>query len=99
MTEWESLRVEYTTVGALTDLITYAIESISLGFDRWGQEYVRGPRLYFVVLTGVHLGHYADSLGENTWPIETCRVVPDDLDRFVKAAQTVGLTHDGAVMI
>ncbi|WP_234972362.1 diadenylate cyclase [Halobaculum gomorrense] len=83
----------------LTDFITYAIESISLGFDRWGQEYVRGPGLYFVVVTGVHSGQYADPLGENMWPTETCRVVTDDLDRFVEAAQTVGLRRDGAVII
>ena len=99
MTEWDPLRVEYTTVTELTDFITYAIESISLGFDRWGQEYVRGPGLYFVVVTGVHSGQYADPLGENTWPTETCRVVTDDLDRFVEAARTVGLTRDGAVII
>lgn len=99
MADDDPLRVEYTTVMELTDFITYAVESISLGFDRWEQEYVRGPGLYFVVVTGVHSGQYADPLGENTWPTATCRVVTENLDRFVEAAQMVGQTRDGAVII
>ncbi|MDZ7731450.1 MAG: hypothetical protein U5K37_11860 [Natrialbaceae archaeon] len=46
--------MEYTTVAELIDFITYAVESISLEFDRWEEEYVRGPGLYFVDVTGVH---------------------------------------------
>jgi hypothetical protein len=52
-----------------------------------------------VVVTGVHSGGYADPLGENTWPVETCRVVTEDLDGFVEVAETVGHTRDGAVII
>lgn len=99
VTDRDPLRVEYTTVSELIDFITYAVESISLGFDRWNEEYVRGPGLYFVLVTGVHSGGYADPLGENTWPIATCRVVMEDLDGFVKAAETVGHTRDGAIII
>jgi hypothetical protein len=99
VTDPEPSRVEYTTVGKLIDFITYTVESISLGFNRWEEEYVRGPGLYFVVVTGVHSGAYADPLGENTWPIETYRVVSENLDGFVKAAETVGHTCDGAVII
>ncbi len=95
----DPLRVAYTTVTKLTDLIAYAIESVSLGFERWEEEYVRGPGLYFVVVTGVHSGEYADPLGENAWPIDTCRVITESLDEFVEAARTVGLTRDGAVVI
>lgn len=54
MTDRDPLRVEYTTVSELIEFITYAVESISLGFDRWDEEYIRGPGLYFVVVTGVH---------------------------------------------
>jgi hypothetical protein len=97
--DWDPLRVEYTTVGELIDFITYAVESISLGFDRWDEAYVRGPGLYFVVVTGVHAGGYADPLGENTWPVGTCRVVTENLDGFVGAAESVGHTRDGAVII
>ena len=99
VTNADPLRVEYTTVTELIEFITYAIESISLGFDRWDEEYVRGPGLYFVVVTGVHSRAYADQLGENTWPVETCRVVTENLDGFVEAARTVGHSRDGAIVI
>ena len=98
MTDSNPLRVEYTTVMELIAFISYAIESISLTFDRWDEKHVRGPGLYFVVVTGVHSGAYADRLGENTWPTETCRVVTEDLDGFVETARTVGFTRDGAII-
>jgi hypothetical protein len=95
----DPLRVAYTTVTELTELVTYAVESISLGFERWDEAYVRGPSLYFVLVAGVHSGEYADSLGENQWPTETCRVVDSDLDTFVDAARTVAFERDGAVLV
>lgn len=98
-TEPDPLRVEYTTVRQLIECIKYAVEDISLGFKRWGEEHVRGPGLYFVVVTGMHAGTYADPLGENIWPTETCQVVMEDLDGFVQAARTVGHSRDGAVII
>lgn len=60
---------------------------------------MRGPGLYFVVVTGIHSRAYADPLGENTWPVETCRVVSENLDGFVEAARTVGHSRDGAIII
>ena len=99
VTDADPLRVEYTTVAELIDFIMYAIESISLGFNRWDEEYVRGPGLYFVVVTGVHSRAYADPLGENTWPVETCQVVTENLDGFVEAARTVGHSRDGAIVV
>lgn len=97
--EPDPLRVEYTTVPELIELITYAVESVSLDFDRWGEEYATGPSLYFVLVSGVHSGTYADPLGDNTWPVETCRVVTEDLDGFVDAARTVGFNCDGAIVV
>lgn len=99
MSSADPLRVSYTTVAELTELVTYAAESISLGFERWDEPYVRGPSLYFVLVAGVHSGAYADSLGENRWPIESCRVVDTDLDTFVQAARTVAFERDGAVLV
>lgn len=98
-TDSDPLRVEYATVTELTDFITYATESISLDFDRWEETHVRGPGLFFVVVSGVHSERYADPLGNNVWPTETCRVVTEDLDGFVEAAKTVGFKRDGAVII
>lgn len=99
MSDLDPLRIEYTTVGELTDFLMYAVESISLSFDRWEEEHIRGPGLYFVIVTGVHSGSYADSLGENRWPTDSCRVVSEDLDSFVEAARTVGFTRDGAIIV
>lgn len=42
-------------------------------------------------MAGVQSGEYPDSLGENQWPTETCRVV--------EAARTVAFERDGAVLI
>lgn len=95
----DPLNVEYETVPALIELLLASVESISLDFDRWGEDHVRGPSLYFVVVTGIHSGTYADPLGDNRWPIETCRVVSNDLDSFVEAASIVGFEHDGAVIV
>lgn len=99
MEEPNSLDVQYSTVPRLTELVTYAVESVGLDFERWGEEFVRGPSLYFVLVAGVHSGGYADPLGENRWPVETCRVVEEDLDPFVEAARTVAFECDGAVLV
>ena len=93
------LHVEYATVPELIELVTYSVESISLGFDRWEEPYVRGPSLYFVLVSGTHAREYADPLGENTWPVDTCRVVTEDLDAFVDAAESVAFERDGAVIV
>lgn len=99
MEELDPLDVAYSTVPRLTELVTYAVESVSLGFERWDEEFVRGPSLYFVLVAGVHAGGYADPLGENRWPVETCRIVEEDLDAFVEAARTVAFECDGAVLV
>jgi hypothetical protein len=93
------LHVEYATVPELIELVTYSVESISLGFDRWEEPYVRGPSLYFVLVSGTHAREYADPLGENTWPVDTCQVVTEDLDAFVDAAESVAFERDGAVIV
>ena len=53
MEEPHSLDVQYSTVPRLTELVTYAAESISLGFERWEEEFVRGPSRYLVLVAGV----------------------------------------------
>lgn len=95
----DPLRVEYITVPKLVEIIMFATESISLDFERWNEEYVSGPSLYFVVVTGVHSGEYADPLGENKWPVESCRLVTENFDGFAEAAEEVGFKHDGAIII
>jgi hypothetical protein len=93
------LHVDYATVPELIELVTYVAESISLDFERWDEAYVRGPSLYFVLVSGTHARNYADPLGENTWPVDVCKVVTDDLDAFVDAAASVAFNCDGAVIV
>ncbi|MFB6114486.1 MAG: diadenylate cyclase [Halodesulfurarchaeum sp.] len=99
MVERDLLQVEYTTRDRLVDFVSYGVESVSLGFDRWDEEFVQGPGLYFVIVTGDHAGGFADPLGENRWPVDIARIVTRDLDGFVEAARFVGFNRDGAVII
>ena len=39
-------------VQRLIDTIRFGIEDISLSYDRWGEPYTTGPRLYFAVISG-----------------------------------------------
>jgi hypothetical protein len=95
----DPLHVDYATVPELIELVTYVAESISLEFDRWDEPYVRGPSLYFVVVSGTHVREYADPLGENRWPVDVCEVVTHDLNSFVEAARAVAFERDGAVIV
>ncbi len=99
MTDRDPQRAEYDTVPNLIDMIQYVAEGISMEFDRWGEPYVTGPGLYFVIVADVHYGEYADPLGANTWPIDTCRVIPTTPDGFVEAARAVSRDRDGAVIV
>ena len=93
------LRVDYATVPRLIELVTYVAESISLEFKRWDEPYVRGPSLYFVLVSGIHARNYADPLGENIWPVDVCEVITDDFDGIVEAAESVAFNCDGAIIV
>jgi hypothetical protein len=95
----DALKVEYSTVPELIDRITHAVEGISLGFDRWEEEFVSGPSLYFIVVSGASTRSYADPLGRNRWPVELSEQVCADFDAFVEAADRVAFECDGAVVI
>jgi CBS domain-containing protein len=99
VTDDDILRAEYASIDELTDLLTYVAESLSIEFDRWDEQYVSGPSLYFVVVADVDLGDYADPLGANRWPVETCRVATRTPEAFVRAAREVAFRRDGAVVV
>jgi hypothetical protein len=65
----------------------------------WNDQYVRGPSLYFVVVSDLQIGSFVDSLGTNRWPVETARVLPDDFTAAVRAADQVAFDCDGAVLV
>lgn len=93
------MRAEFATTDRLRDLLTYVVEEVSLTFDRWDDDYVRGPDLYFVVAAGTRFEDYADPLGNNRWPVEVVRNVTADLDAVLETARRVAFDRDGAVVV
>jgi len=83
--------------GVLATIVD-AAEQVSDEFDRWGERYVRGPGLYFLLVEG-EASTYTDPMGANRWPVEQCASVTDDFDAFVETAKAVGTTRDGAVVV
>jgi len=92
-------RARYETSQELMDLLRYTAETLSLEFTRWGEQYVTGPSLYFLVVADVDLGEYTDPLGANSWPVDRCRVVSNSVEEFIDAARDVAFTCDGAVVV
>lgn len=41
----DSARLEYTSSQETLDLLRYTCETLSLGFDRWDEQYVGGTSL------------------------------------------------------
>lgn len=102
VSELDRLRIDYVDhdrVDGLLDLVTYCLEGISLDFARWEEEYVRGPGLYFAIVSGSSVADYADPMGDDRWPVDKCRYVFDDIDLFYQAASSVAQSRDGAVVV
>ena len=89
----------YATSQQLMDQIRYAAESLSMGFDRWGEQYVTGPSLYLLIVADVNFGDYTDPMGENRWPVERCQVITDSPESFVDVARDVAFSRDGAIVV
>lgn len=94
-----ALVTDHSRVDELVDRLVDVAEGLSAAFDRWEEPYVSGPSLYFVVVADADYSQYADPLGTNTWPTDTCRVVTDDFGSFVTAAREVAFSCDGAVVV
>ena len=93
------MHAEFSTVERTVDLLTYLAEDVSLGFDRWDDRYVRGPSLYFLVLSGARSGSFVDGLGANRWPVGRARVLPEEFTSAVDVASDIAFEHDGAVVV
>jgi hypothetical protein len=90
---------KYATSQALMDQLRYTAESLSLQFDRWGEQYVTGPSLYFLIVAEMNFDGYTDPLGENKWPVTRCKIVDESPDAFTDVARDVAFTQDGAVIV
>lgn len=82
----------------LVETIVDALVTVSDTFDHWDEPHVRGPGLYVLVVDGTPSA-YSEPMGDCRWPVEQCDNVLDDPHGFVEAAQTVGLSQDGAVVV
>jgi hypothetical protein len=89
----------YATSQELMDQIRYTAETLSLEFSKWGEPYVSGPSLYFLVIADVNYDRYTDPLGANRWPVNRCRVVSESPEVFTEVARDVAFSCDGAVVV
>jgi len=83
----------------LVDRITECAESMSLGFDGYGDTQVKGPGLYAAVVAGRSVAGYADSMGANRWPVDVCANILDDTDSCYAAISEVARSRDGGVVV
>ena len=91
--------IEHSTVDDLVERLVDTAESLSAGFDQWEEQYVSGPSLYGVIFADANYGQYVDPLGANTWPTDVARVVSEDPEAFVRAAEEVAFSQDGAFVV
>lgn len=102
MSTADPLDINYLIHERVQDLINTirsCLEDISLGFDRWDEAYITGPGLYFAIVSGHTVRNHADPMGDNHWPVNNCRDVLADVDRFYEVTKKVARSHDGAVVI
>jgi diadenylate cyclase len=99
MVELDRVLDKYATSQDLMDQIRYVAESLSIDFGKWDEEYVSGPSLYFLVVAETDFETYTDSLGENRWPTDRCKVVSYSSEAFRRVAEDVAFSRDGAIIV
>lgn len=95
----DRVQKRYANSQQLMDQIRYAAESLSLEFDRWGEQHVAGPSLYILIVAEMSFDGYTDPLGANKWPTNRCKIVTESLDTFREVARDVAFAQDGAVIV
>jgi len=99
MQELDHVLKKYATSQDLMDQIRYVAEVLSMEFDRWDDQYVSGPSLYFLLVAETDFEEYTDSLGENIWPTDRCTVVLDSPEAFRRVAEDVAYSRDGCIIV
>ncbi len=98
----ETLAFDYTDnprTRQLVDRITDCVESMSLGFDGYGDAQIKGPGLYAAVVAGRSVAGYADPMGANRWPVDVCGNVLAGIDDCHAATSKVARSRDGGVVV
>ena len=101
MTE-KLLEFQYKTsepVTALRTRIYDCVEGISLGFEHYDETHSKGPGLYVAIISNRSVAPFAEPMGSNRWPTETCPVIDETTDTFYPAAKTVAGSQDGGVCV
>ena len=101
MTE-QSLEFQDTTNGpmtALTPRLCDCIEEISLEFEHYDEARSKGPGLYMAIISNRSVAPFAEPMGSNRWPTETCPVIDETTDAFPPALKTVAESQDGGVCV
>ncbi|WP_435098942.1 diadenylate cyclase [Halorubrum sp. N11] len=99
MEELKQVLKKYATSQDLMDQIRYVAEALSIEFDKWDDQYVSGPSLYFLVVAETDFEEYTDPLGENIWPTDRCKIVLDSPEDFRRVAEDVAFSRDGAIIV
>jgi hypothetical protein len=99
MEELDKVLKKYATSQDLMDEIRYVAEALSVEFDRWDEQYVSGPSLYFLVVAETDFEEYTDPLGENMWPTDRCKIVLESPDAFRRVAEDVAFSRDGGIIV
>ena len=99
MEELDKVLKKYATSQDLMDEIRYVAEALSVEFDRWDEQFVSGPSLYFLVVAETDFEEYTDPLGENTWPTDRCKIVLESHDAFRRVAEDVAFSRDGGIIV
>jgi diadenylate cyclase len=89
---------DHERVCEVVDRLTYCAEGVSVSFDGWEEPHVKGPGLYFAVIGDSDYGAYADPMGDNRWPRDTCLSVFDE-DALAAAAESASVAQDGGVVV
>ena len=82
----------------MIDRIVGCLESISLEFDRWDEEYIKGPGFYIVIVSGSSIEGYADPMGNNRWDTNKCKSLFESPEKLYETILETALTADGAVV-
>ncbi|KOX95653.1 MULTISPECIES: diadenylate cyclase [Halorubrum] len=89
---------DHGRVCEVVDRLTYCAEHVGVAFDGWDEPHVKGPGLYFAVIGDSDYGAYADPMGDNRWPRDTCPSVFEE-DALTSAAESVSVAQDGGVVV
>lgn len=86
------------SLSLILDRVTYCVEAVSLGFDRWDDAHAKGPGLYIVVERGP-TAESTEPMGANHWPVADCSTVFDEIETVFEATREVAYACDGAVVV